>query len=349
MSTPLLKPSVETPSGPPTQTTWSLIETHVLKPLNPYLAPLLITCILALGSWKFSILEVFPIAPWLAPFTFGLVGTYSPTFIAIVVSILAELVLGRLVTGKWPHLASSYVSGISVGIIVRLGNLEPYILCSLIAIASKYAIRVGGRHIWNPSNFSISILLFMGVVTPLSFQVSNTGWPIVVIWFLGTLILFRLGRLHITATYVAAFLVLTYFRTLVTHAKYETEVGPLTSAVYQLFIFFMITDPKTTTLTRPRQCLVAALVAVVETLFRLGGDSGLQHSLTDTFGEGFTICYGTLREVAVHAPYYALFVVGPITNLIEIWYLRGQKRVTPTASAPVSATKHGVPATAGQK
>ena len=61
---------------------------------------------------------------------------------------------------------------------------------------------------------------------------------------------------------------------------------------------------------------MAALVAVAETLFRLSGDSGVQDSLSGVFGEGFTRCYGFLGEVAVHAPYYALFVVGPITNLI---------------------------------
>jgi len=334
MTTPLLKPSGDRAKP----TTWQLIETHVLKPLNPYLAPMLITCILAVGSLEFSILEVFPTPEWLSKITLGLLGSYSPTFVAIIVSILAELVLGRVVTGKWPHLASSYVSGISVGIIVRGPDLVPYILCSLIAIASKYAIRVGGRHIWNPSNFSISVLLILGVVTPLSFQVSNTIWPILVIWCLGALILWRLGRLHITATYVIAFLQLSFLRTLVTHHEYLTELGPITGAVYQLFIFFMITDPKTTTLTKPRQCAVAVLVAIVETLFRLAGDSGVQNTLSGWFGPGFARSYGVLGEVSVHAPYYALFVVGPITNLIEIWYLRRQKRLNPMPAAQPAAS-----------
>ncbi len=328
MSSPLLKPSDDAyaRAGQPKQTRWSWVETRVLKPLNPFLAPLLITCILAVGAWKFSILEQYPVLDDLSWLTLGLLRTYSPTFIAIIASIVAELVLGRLVTGKWPHLASAYVSGISVGIIVRGPNLVPYILCSLIAIASKYAIRVGGRHIWNPSNFSISVLLFLGVVTPLSFQVSNQIWPILIIWCLGSLILWQLGRLHITATYVAAFLLLSLLRTKVTHHEFLTELGPLTGAVYQLFIFFMITDPKTTTLTKPRQCAVAVLVAVVETLFRLAGDSGVQDTLSGWFGPNFTRSYGFLREVSVHAPYYALFVVGPIANLIEVWYLRRRKR-----------------------
>ena len=71
-----------------------------------------------------------------------------------------------------------------------------------------------------------------------------------------------------------------------------SEVAPVTGPMYQLFIFFMITDPKTTVRSFRGQCLVAFLVAVVEAGFRL-----MQF---------------------VHAPYYALFVVGPIANLIEI-------------------------------
>src|SRR5262249_37348964 len=119
-----------------------------------------------------------------------------------------------------------------------------------------------------------------------------------------------------------------------------TEVAPLTGPVYQLFIFFMITDPKTTTLTRPRQCLVAVLVAVVETLFRLGGDSGGQTHVMPGLGSWFTQVYPQLDELARHAPYYALFFVGPTANLIEILWLRGQKK-TPAgvAAAPASVKR----------
>jgi hypothetical protein len=70
--------------------------------------------------------------------------------------------------------------------------------------------------------------------------------------------------------------------------------------MYQLYIFFMITDPKTTVHPRWAQCLVAFLVAAVEAVFRL-----LQF---------------------VHAPYYALFVVGPTANLVEIFLARRARR-----------------------
>jgi Na+-transporting NADH:ubiquinone oxidoreductase subunit NqrB len=207
-----------------------------------------------------------------------------------------ELVLGRWAAGRWPHLASAYITGISIGILLRSTLWWPFILCSLLSISSKYALRLQGRHLWNPSNLGMSVLLFLapGAASSLSQQMGNEIWPLLVIWLLGVIILYRLGRLHITLTYVAAFIALSFVRSAVSGAQWITEVAPLTGPMYQLYIFFMITDPATTTRTWRRQCAVALLVAVVETILRL-------------------------NEI-IYAPYYALFIVSPPTNLLEIWW-----------------------------
>jgi len=42
--------------------------------------------------------------------------------------------------------------------------------------------------------------------------------------------------------------------------------------MYQLFVFFMVTDPRTTVRTRRGRMIVVAIVALVETLIRLAGD-----------------------------------------------------------------------------
>jgi hypothetical protein len=274
-----------------------------------FLAPILITCILLVGDFTYRVLE-----------------SYWATGLAIVASIVLEMVLGRLVTGRWPFLASAYITGISVGIIVRSPFLWPYIVCSLLSISSKYALRVKGRHLWNPSNLGVSLLLLLvpQAVAPLSQQWGNEVWPTVIILCLGALILYNLGRLHITLTYVAAFAILSWVRSL-RGSLWINEIGLLTHPAYQLFIFFMITDPKTTTRTWGRQCAVAVLVAVVETILRL-------------------------NEV-IHAPYYALFIVAPVTNLAEIWWdgRHAAKGGPSAAEAPAAGngTASGTPAVAG--
>jgi hypothetical protein len=76
--------------------------------------------------------------------TFGFLESWSRTFLAIATAIGIELVVSRLLFGKWPHLASAYVSGISVGMLIRSPAFWPYALCSAISIVSKYVIRVTG-------------------------------------------------------------------------------------------------------------------------------------------------------------------------------------------------------------
>ena len=197
--------------------------------MNRYYPPLLITGILISAHLSFGILE-----------------GYSRTGTAILVAIVAELVMGRLTYGKWPHPASAYITGISVGILVRSPFLWAYVLCSLVSIATKYVFRFKDRHLWNPSNFGVSALLFLAPASAsvLSIQWGNVIWPMIVIWILGAVIVWRVGRLHISATYVASFLLLSLVQSAVTGNPWLAIVAPITGPMYQLFIFFMVTDPR---------------------------------------------------------------------------------------------------------
>jgi Na+-translocating ferredoxin:NAD+ oxidoreductase RnfD subunit len=265
--------SAPPPSVP--QASWK----RFFSPENRYLAPAFITCILLAGHLSFGILE-----------------SYKKTGIAIIASLLTELILGRIFTGKFPNLASAYITGISVGILVRSPAMWPYLLCAVVSIMSKYVLRVKGRHIWNPSNFGISVLLFLApeTVATLSIQWGNYLLPMIVIWCLGSVIIYRVRRFHITATYVTSFIAFAFLRSWISGSPWQSEIAPLTGPMYQLFIFFMVTDPKTTVRKKFWHCVVVFLVAVVETILRL--------------------------NQVVYAPFYALFLVGPAAMLIDIWF-----------------------------
>ena len=244
-----------------------------------YLAPLLVTCFLLIGDVSFGILE-----------------SYTRTALAIGTAIVAELALGRLVYGRWPHLASAYISGISVGMIVRSPFVWPFVVGSLLSILSKYVLRWHGRHVWNPSNFGLCALFFLApaTVAALSIQWGNQVWPMIEIWVLGGVILWRLERLHICVTYVAAFVLLSFVRAGLTGVPWLASLAPITGPMYQLFIFFMITDPRTTVRRRWAQYVVVVAIAVVEMLLRFRGE--------------------------VYAPLYALFLVGPPALAFELWW-----------------------------
>ena len=252
---------------------------------NRFVPPIFITAILLVGNLSFGILE-----------------SYKKTLLAIAASIVTELVLSKVVTGKWPHLASAYISGISVGILLRSPAFWPYALCSVIAITSKYVLRVKNRHIWNPSNFGICVVLFLAAesVTTLSIQWGNNLWAMLVIWSLGSAIIWRFRRFHICAVYVVSFLFFALLRSWIVGDPLLSEISPVTGPEYQLFIFFMITDPKTTVRSRWGQCVVAFSVAAVEMVLRL--------------------------RYSIYAPLYALFIVGPTALLLENWWTARRSR-----------------------
>ncbi len=246
-----------------------------------FLPPILITAILIAAHFSFGILEA-----------------YRQTGTAIVTAIVAELVLGRITYGRWPHPASAYISGISVGILIRSPFVWAYALTAWISILSKYVLRYRDRHLWNPSNFGVSAVLFLApeTVSLLSVQWGNAIWPMAVIWVLGFAIVWRVGKLHISATYVASFVVFGVLRAAITGQPVLATLAPITGPMYQLFIFFMMTDPKTTVRSRKGQIAVVVMVAFVEALMRLG-------------------------EV-IYAPFYALFLVGPAALLVQAWLAR---------------------------
>lgn len=276
---------------------------------NRFLAPVLVTCILLVGQ-----------------LTFGFLESWWKTAIAIVTAIGIELVLGKLFVGKWPHPASSYISGISVGMLIRTTLLWPYILCSLISVTSKYVLRIKDRHIWNPSNFGIVAMLILDLalntsyVSTLSIQWGNELSPMLIVWTLGSIIIYRLKRFHICVTYVVSFVFFAWVRSFITGHPFEAEVAPITGPMYQLFVFFMITDPKTTVRNKMGQIVAVFCVALVEMILRLNA-----------------FVFPNLRQdiglmLAIHAPYYALFITGPVANMLEIWWTSRRKEVIWTQS-----------------
>ncbi|PJJ74769.1 NQR2/RnfD/RnfE family subunit of NADH-ubiquinone oxidoreductase [Thermoflavifilum aggregans] len=242
-----------------------------------YVPPLFITLLLTIGQ-----------------ISFGMLDSYVNLIAAIATAVITEWVLSRWVFKIRKSLSSAYISGISVGILIRSAFLWPYVIASMLSIMSKYVLRYKDRHLWNPSNFGVSWMLFMAPadVAGLSIQWGSSWLPLVVIWMLGLVIVYQAKRLHVTLTYVISFIILAYVRSLIVGDTFWAEVSPLTGPMYQLFVFFMITDPATNVSTRRGQILVAVLVACVEFFLRLNS--------------------------FIYAPFYALFIVGPIARFIDL-------------------------------
>src|SRR5437016_7370018 len=227
--------------------------------LDPrYPVSFLITLILVLGEARY-----------------GILGGYDRLATALGVCVATELALSWWLRGGFANVASAYITGISLALLIkpRADLLWPFALGGFLAIASKYVLRYRGRHLWNPSNFAISLLV---VAAPASLAILSHQWgndlaTNAVIWCFGLLIASRVGMLHVTLTYVACFIALALVRSSITGGPPLAELAPLPRPMYPLVIFFMITDPKPTVSTVRRRMIAPAAVAAAVTVMRTAG------------------------------------------------------------------------------
>jgi Na+-translocating ferredoxin:NAD+ oxidoreductase RnfD subunit len=261
-----------------------------LGQLDPrYLVSFLITLVLVVGEARY-----------------GILGGYDRLATTLGVCVATELALSRLIRGRFASPQSAYITGISLALLLKpqAGLLWPFALGAFLAITSKYVLTYRGRHLWNPSNLAISLLVVAAPehVAILSHQWGNDLATNAIIWAFGLLIASRARVLHVTLAYVVSFLVLAAARSALIGAPVLPEIAPITGPMYQLFIFFMVTDPRTTVSTKRGRIVVAALVALVEAVIRLGGDHHL----------------AILGPLYPAPPILALALVGPLAKWIDL-------------------------------
>ena len=274
-------PAQETTSGSPSPVGK---RRQGLRTIDPkYLIVLLITLVLVVGEARYSIL-----------------GGYERLVTTLGLCLITEAFLSWWLRGRVVNLASAYITGISLALLTKpqANILWPFALGAFIAIVSKYVLVYRTRHLWNPSNFAIAYLVLAAPnsVAILSHQWGNDLRINLVIWAFGLIIASRARVLHVTLTYVACFVVLAIVRNLIAGGPLLAELAPITGPMYQLFVFFMVTDPRTTVSTRRGRMIVVAIVALVESIIRISGDFQL----------------ALLRPFYVSPPILALAIVGPI-------------------------------------
>ena len=260
-----------------------------------YLIVFLITLVLVVGEARY-----------------GILGGYARLATTLGVCVATEVFLSWWLRGRVVNIASAYITGISLALLTKpqANILWPFALGAFLAITSKYVLTYRGRHLWNPSNLAIALMVLLAAdsVAILSHQWGNDIWTNLVIWFFGLVIAWRAKVLHVTLTYVACFSGFAIVRHFIVGGPLLAEIAPITGPMYQLFVFFMVTDPRTTVSTKRGRIIVVAIVALVETLIRLGGDFQL----------------ALLRPFYVSPPILALAMVGPIAMFIDLWRTAGR-------------------------
>jgi enediyne biosynthesis protein E5 len=299
----------ELTAAPSTPLTWK----ERVRRIDPrYLIAFLITLVLVLAQLRYHI-----------------VGGYERLAVALLTCTATEALLSWFDRGKIVNLQSAYISGISLTLLEKPQGaaLWPFALGGWLAISSKYVLRYRDNHLWNPTNFAIVTLLLVAPerISVLSHQWGNDLVTNLVIWIFGLVIASRVRVLHITLTYVASFFVLNTLRSVVLGQPILPEIAPITGPMYQLFVFFMITDPRTVVRGRGAQMGVAVIIALVEALIRVASDQGWP--LPTAFNAAPALV--------------ALWLVGPLAKWIDLRRAGPRKQVpapfpeVPAARPPV--------------
>jgi len=177
-------------------------------------------------------------------------------------ALLAQLACTRLAGLPSFDPKSALISGLSLCLLLRTDHVALAALAGVVAIASKFALRVDGRHVFNPTNFGITALLVLGAPVWVSpGQWGNVAFFALLMACLGGLVVNRAARGDVTLAFLCAWAAILFARALWLGQRAAIPLHQLQGGALLLFAFFMISDPKTTPRSRAGRVLFAALVA----------------------------------------------------------------------------------------
>ena len=160
----------------------------------------------------------------------------------------------------------------SVGVIVMMvsTNLWLYIMVISLGILQKNILKINGKHIYNPSNFSINLglVLFYDQMHIVMGQLGDSLWFGITAVIVGYMILVRINRWVIPLVFALSYLLFEYLL-IVSYDPVlimDTLYHRFYSVSFLLFVLFMTTDPATTPSPLPRQVLFGVSVAFVSVL-----------------------------------------------------------------------------------
>lgn len=238
--------------------------------------------------------------------------------------VLAGAALGtQYVAGRWVGLErfdprSPLISTLSLCLLLRTQSPLLAAAAAVIAIGSKFLIRRRGKHVFNPTNLALVVLLL--TTDGVWFSPGRWGSAAIFAFFLagfGMLVVYRAARSDVTWAFLGAWSAVLVGRALWLGDPLTIPLHQLQSGALLIFAFFMISDPKTTPDSRRGRVVFAALVAA------LGGWLQL----------GLFIPEGLL---------YALAASAPLVPVLD--RLFPGERYAWHAPAPQAASAHSVPA-----
>jgi len=187
-----------------------------------------------------------------------------PSALAVGSALLTQVVCSRLFGLPAIDLRSPLITGLSLSLLLRADEVWLHALAGVIAISSKFVLRIDGKHIWNPAGLAIVVLLFgTGHVWISPGQWGAEIWFAALVSFFAILVLHAARRSDVALFFLASHAMLLVARALWLGDPLAIPLHQLQSGSLLIFTFFMISDPRTTPDSRLGRLIFAFAVALL--------------------------------------------------------------------------------------
>ena len=171
---------------------------------------------------------------------------------------------------------SALISSLSLCILLRTDHLAIAALASVVAVGSKFVFRWQEKHLFNPTNLALAVMLATGLGWISPGQWGQVVWFGFLVACLGSLVVTRAARADVTLAFLAVYVGLLFARALWLGDPLTIPLHQIDSGALLIFAFFMISDPKTTPDSRTGRmayalCIALAALYVQFGLFRPNG------------------------------------------------------------------------------
>ncbi len=200
---------------------------------------------------------------------YGLVWLDFDVPLAQAALTIATALTSQAIGDRWRHAPllggakSALISALSLCLLLRTDVPLLAVVGATVAVGSKFFVRCRGKHVFNPTNVALVVLL----LTSNHVWVSPGQWGTQAVFAFGIacaglLVVARAERADVTIAFVTAYAGLLVARSLWLGEPLSIPAHRLESGAFLLFSFFMISDPKTTPDSRLGRVLFAWMVAL---------------------------------------------------------------------------------------
>jgi Na+-translocating ferredoxin:NAD+ oxidoreductase RnfD subunit len=210
--------------------------------------------------------------------TYALLAVNSPTFTRtpeqFMTAVATCVGLDLLLLLFYKHLKLTPLSGLisAMGTFLLTDSpfVWPYFAVAALSILSKHFITANGRHVFNPNNFGVvvMILFFSDTIMSEAGRWGGNAWQAALIFLFGAFCVVRAKRWAVSFSYLATFGLGVLVRHWLLGAPLVLLSAPMTGAGFHLFMFYMISDPATTPSKIKGQVIFGASLAVLDTYLR---------------------------------------------------------------------------------